>query len=136
MPGQLAQSLGTPAERFRFRAIDRFILATLLLVLVLLLVNFQQNRKISQTQDGGVTRGYINRAVTCDLQKGLGLHESKGCSDPVITPYRDPLTGVSSSTGATESRKLIELVCFVIKQASKARGSTVVVPPAYCPAAS
>lgn len=136
MPGELAGALGRPADRVRFRAIDRFLLATLLLVLLFLIILLSVLIRVQRTQDSGVQRGYINRAVTCDLQKGLGLHESKGCSDPAITPYRDKLTGASSSTGATESRMTRELVCIVLQQAAKNPRSTVVIPPAYCPPAS
>lgn len=136
MPEGLAAALGKPAERIRFRAIDRFILATMVIVLVFLFIVLGVLIRVQRTQDSGVQRGYINRAVTCDLQKGLGLHESKGCSDPVITPYRDQLTGASSSTGASESRMTRELVCIVLQQAAKNPRSTVVIPPAYCPPAS
>ncbi|MCW2545370.1 MAG: hypothetical protein JWM40_2922 [Frankiales bacterium] len=136
MPGELAAAVGRPADRLRFRAIDRFILATLLLVLLFLIILLSVLIGVQRTQEGGVQRGYINRAVTCDLQKGLGLHESQGCSDPVITPYRDQLTGASSSTGASESRMTRELVCIVLQQAAKNPRSTVVIPPAYCPPAS
>lgn len=134
MTGDLANNLGQPAERRRFRAIDRFILFTLVLVLLFLIGAFGVLVKIQTTQSSGITRGYINRAVTCDLQKGLGLHESTGCADPVIAPYRDAKTGASSSTGASESRKTREIVCLVLMQAAKNPDSTIVVPPSLCPA--
>lgn len=136
MPDEMLTSLGRPAERPRFRTIDMFILLTLVIVLAFIVVTLSVLITVQSTQEGGVQRGYINRAVTCDLQKGLGLHESEGCADPAITPYRDAKTGASSSTGASESRKTRELVCIVLQQAAKDPRSTVVIPPLYCPAAS
>jgi hypothetical protein len=139
MPSDLAAALGRPAERHRFRAIDKFILGALLLVLVMLIVNFQQNRhagqrdaKIRQTQADGIIRGYINRAVACDLQKGLGLHESKGCADPAIQSYRDGATAASSSTGATQTRLTRAALCDFLRVVDRVEWNSAVIIPDSC----
>lgn len=98
---------------------------------------FQLNTGVSdiaQSQQDGVVRGYLNRAVTCDLQKALGAKESQpGCSDPAIQEYRDKAVVTGSSAGALNSQKTMELVCVILQQSAKRPGSAIVIPPAYCP---
>lgn len=112
--------LGEVAPRQRMSWIEISIFVVLLLVISAVGATFNQNahieqrqRAIKSEQDAGKVRGYLNRAVTCDLQKGLGLPESKGCNDPAIEQYRDVSTKPGSTQGARNSLATMRVVCEI-----------------------
>lgn len=110
-----AEELGREAPRERaVRPIEGFILATGILLAVACFLVFAKVGSVAAVQQSGIERGYKNRAVTCDLQLGLGLQESKECADPEIQPYRDPTVKPGTGSGATASRDTHKLVCALL----------------------
>lgn len=83
---------------------------TLLFALALYLV-FGVVLSIQSEQKQSAIRGYKNRAVICDMQKALGIRESRECGDPAIQPYRDPNAAQGSTAGARNSRATMVVVC-------------------------
>lgn len=60
--------------------------------------------------------GYQSRAAVCDLQKGIGLHESQTCADPHVARYRDPNV-IAGSTASSRSAHDTQLVlCALIAE--------------------
>lgn len=107
--------VGIPAVKQAVaRPFEIFLVLLMILLGVGQFTNFRQNSSIRDTQDAGVIRGYINRAITCDLAKGIGSAEPDGCSDPVITPYRDKDLVAGSTAGARASAKTQELICSLL----------------------
>lgn len=94
------------------------------------IIDAQDN--IKKTQDAGIQRTYASRAVTCDLQRALGVPESKGCDVKELIPYRNASIVPGSTTSARETRRTRELVCVALIGASRQPGSTVVVPRSLC----
>lgn len=123
---------GVPAPRVHFGLIPMSILAVVVLLLVLMWALFGMLTTIRSEQQTSIQRGYINRAIICDMIKGLGIEEPTNCSDPAIQRYRDKTITAGSTAGAKTSKQTYELVCFVLKQSAKQQGSSVVVPPGLC----
>lgn len=111
MPDSIAH--GEAAPRERFRAIDRFILAVLVLVLIALVAVFGVVRDTRAEQNASAERGYKNRAVLCDMVAGLGLHENPECGDAAVEKYRDKAAGTTGTTGARNSKATLTAVCHL-----------------------
>lgn len=75
---------------------------------------FQQVAAIQQTQRDGEQRTYQTRAITCDMTKGIGVSEPKGCDAPEVTQYRDPTVTPASSASSRASDNLRKLMCVVL----------------------
>lgn len=132
MPNELSQG-GQAAPRTPMaRPIEYLIVFVGILLCVAIYLVLGVVKDIQTEQQSSEIRGYKNRAVICDLQRGLGLTETKGCADPAIQPYRDKNITASSTAGARTSRETYELLCFALKQASKNPTSTLVLPPGQC----
>jgi hypothetical protein len=126
---------GVPAPRAPIaRPFEFFMLALMVLLAVGLMVTFHQNREIQKDQSASEIRGYKNRAVICDLFRGLGITEPVNCAEAVITPYRDTAVQPGSTAGARSSRQTYELLCFLAKSMGKSGNVPWVLPPAYCAA--
>jgi hypothetical protein len=113
MPEGMVAELGRPAERRKFRSLDRFILITLLLILAALVYGFGLFQQVKTEQGASEQRGYKNRAVICDMTAALGLHENPECSDPQVAHYRDQTAATTGTTGARNSKTTLLAVCRV-----------------------
>lgn len=114
MPDELTTHLGQVAPRTRFTFLE--IMHVIALVLVLLAVGAVFHAVDTNTNQTLINRetGYKNRAVTCDLQLGIGLTVSKSCATPEVMRYRDPNIVKGSSASARTSEQTQLLICQVM----------------------
>ena len=126
--------LGVAVPRQRTPGWVKIGLIVLLLLMFGQLTNFIQNSNIREEQEAAQMRGYLNRAVTCDLAKAIGSDEPKGCEDPSIRPYRDTDLVTGSTAGARSSARTAQLVCFILKESARRNpGGAITIPPDFCP---
>lgn len=71
---------------------------------------------IRQEQRDSTQRNALNRAVLCDIGKGIGVTLSEKCNDPLVVSYRDPLVVEGSSASARSSQELRRAVCALLTQ--------------------
>lgn len=120
---------GTPAPKTPIaRPIEMIIVVVGIMLLIGQYVNFRQNTDIQDTQADGKTRTFQTRAITCDLSKGIGVSEPKGCSALEVVKWRDPNVQPASSASSRASLQLKQVICQVLDRP----GSTIVLPPGMC----
>lgn len=114
MPDELKTQLGQVAPRSRFSFLE--IMHLVALVLVLTAVGAVFHAVDQNTRETLVNRqnGFKSRAVTCDLQLGIGLSVSKTCSLPEIMKYRDPAIAQGSTASARTSEQTQLLICQIM----------------------
>lgn len=109
-----------------FRPAEVIIVAVGVLLLLSLWVGFGTLREFQQQHDEANDSRLINRAVSCDIIKGLGLTEPDYCADPDLLEFRDPDVIRGSTISSRTSQETQELICLLAKQQSQP------VPPSLC----
>lgn len=114
---------GKIAARQSLSFFEKALAVGILFVLIGQYVNFEQNKttqrqngEIQKTQAEGIIRGYINRAVSCDLAKAIGTSEPVKCDDPKIQPYRDKKLVAGSTASAKASKNTLAVICAITMQ--------------------
>lgn len=125
--------LGVAAPKTKLPSWVKVMMIGLLFILLGQLTNFIQNSSIREEQEAAQIRGYLNRAVTCDLAKAIGSDEPVGCDQAAIKPYRDPDLVAGSTAGARSSAKTAQLVCYILTESARRNPGAVSIPPGFCP---
>lgn len=119
-PGAPAPRGGFPTPR------DVIFLIVMILLVAACWAVFYVTKDIPGSVEANRRVGYQNRAAICDLQKGIGLHESASCADPHVAPFRDPQVVVGSTVSARTSRDTQLLLCALLDQWERTRMPTLV----------